>query len=113
MAEIMARENMEQWGHSSIVEQETVRTIIKGFAEGRIKLPSVKAVTKNGGGALRVAPHFAVASGVQPNSARAELGYTAGTLGEFLGWKPTSATAPPIGAQPLPHGGWGQAPCLR
>src|SRR5215475_1914233 len=37
MAQIMAHENMEEWGHSSAVEQETVRAIIEGYAEGRIK----------------------------------------------------------------------------
>ena len=41
MAKIMAHENMEEWGHTTLIEQETIRAIVQGFADGRIKLPSV------------------------------------------------------------------------
>src|SRR5262245_25152839 len=55
MAKIMSHENMEEWGHSSTIEQETVRAIIEGYAEGRLHLPPVDGT---GRGGLRVAPSF-------------------------------------------------------
>jgi hypothetical protein len=81
MAQIMAHENMEEWGASADVELETVRAIVKGYADGRIKLPKP---TDTHGGPLRYAPHF-VTSGF-PTSGNHHL-YTAKTLGKFLGWK--------------------------
>jgi hypothetical protein len=41
MAKIMAHENMDEWAHNALIEQETLRSIVMGYAEGRIKLPSV------------------------------------------------------------------------
>jgi len=55
MAQIMAHENMEEWGSSATVEQETVRAIVKGYADGKIELPKPTGITK---GSLRFAPRF-------------------------------------------------------
>lgn len=86
MARIMAHENMEEWGHSTTIEQETVRSIIAAYAEGRIKLPAVKR-NAGSGVALRIAPSFRATG--RPISAQEEMAnaYTADTLAEFLGWK--------------------------
>ena len=82
MAKIMANENMEEWGSSALIEQETIRAIVEGFAEGRIELPKVTASAK---GPFRHAPSF-VPDGGRIESQRGESIYTAGTLHKFLGW---------------------------
>jgi ParB/Sulfiredoxin domain len=74
MMQIMANENMEEWDHSAINEQETVRAVIMGYGEGRIKLP------KPTGSSLRFAPSYLPGkSGDYP--------YSIDTLTAFLGWK--------------------------
>jgi ParB-like chromosome segregation protein Spo0J len=40
IAKIMSHENLEEWGHSSSIEQETARSIVEAFGEGKITLPS-------------------------------------------------------------------------
>jgi hypothetical protein len=83
MARIMAHENMEEWGSSAPVEQETVRSIIEGFAEGKVQLPAIKG---RHDGALRHAPSFLPVGKSATDSARAESVYTADSLAQFLGW---------------------------
>jgi hypothetical protein len=72
---------LEEWGHSSSIEQETVRSIVEAYGEGKITLPAPQGRNDQ----MRYAPHF---------SAKADLGscscsspYTLATLAEFLGWK--------------------------
>src|SRR5271170_117785 len=73
---------MEEWGHKSEIEQETIRSIIEGFAAGKIELPLLQR--KDGrGGDLRFAPTFS--PGREGEKTKA---YTADTLKQFLGWKP-------------------------
>jgi len=81
MARIMAHENMEEWGSSAVVEQETIRAVVEGYAAGKVELPKAA-----GGPRARYAPSFI--SGRRDNSipAKAELAYTADTLANFLGW---------------------------
>jgi len=81
MAKIMASENMEEWGSDADVEQETVRAIIKGYAEGRIDLGSLPAKTPKN--AIRYAPSFSVGD---VREAPAEHPYTTEMLVKFLGW---------------------------
>ena len=85
MAKIMAHENMEEWGHSAIIEQETVRAIVEGYAEGKIQLPMTKHKDGRGSITLRYAPFFAPPRG----EAKTDKPYTAATLAEFLGWNHT------------------------
>lgn len=78
MAQIMALENQEEWGTNALIEQETVRAIVEGFAEGRIVLPKVK-----GQGQVRHAPSF-IAPGPKTNSpASGGISYTAESLAKF------------------------------
>lgn len=88
MLQIMARENMEEWGTSAAVEHETVRAVIEAYGEGRIDLPSPGA--KASKHQIRYAPSF-VPGDVSP--ARATHPYTARTLGKFLGWLQPSGDA--------------------
>ena len=81
MLQIMARENMEEWGTSASVEHETIRAVVEAYAEGRIALepPDYKTPTRS----IRDAPSFA--AGDVP-LARAEHPYTAERIASFLGW---------------------------
>lgn len=81
MAKIMANENMDEWGSQADVEQETIRAIIEGFAEGLIDLPGI-AKTRNQT-ELRYAPHFRL--GPTKGADRSHP-YTTAMLCEFLGW---------------------------
>jgi ParB-like chromosome segregation protein Spo0J len=81
MLQMMARENMEQWATSAVVEQETIRATIEAYAEGRVKLPEISKDTKKA--VIRCAPSF-----VQGDDSGdgAKNRYTAVTVAEFLGW---------------------------
>jgi hypothetical protein len=84
MARIMSHENLEEWGHSSSIEQETVRAIVEAYAEGRIEFPPLKRSSGDGdGGSVRFAPAFKVGSPPQGG----EHPYSIATLATFLGWK--------------------------
>ena len=41
MIKIMARENAQEWNTNPLVTMETIRTIVFGFAEGKIRLNPV------------------------------------------------------------------------
>ncbi len=81
MLQMMAHENMEEWGTSFPVVLDTIRVAVEAFAEGKVEFDEVpgKTPTKH----VRNAPSFLTGrcSGGPPQHA-----YTASTLGEFLGW---------------------------
>jgi hypothetical protein len=81
MARIMANENMEEWSHSSKIEQETIRTVVEGFAAGKLHLPSP---TRRDGKQIRLAPSFTICN--DKDSSRSSCGYNLDTLREYLGW---------------------------
>lgn len=81
MLQIMARENMEEWGTSAWVEQETVRAVVEAYAEGKIALPLPDPKTDKRW--LRYAPSFLL--GDAPD-ARREHPYTVESIAAFLGW---------------------------
>jgi len=83
MVKIMAHENQVEWGSSSLIEQETIRTIVKALGEGKIELP--KAVKGTSRGTVRRAPSFLVHADGDEDSERSESSYTAGTISKFLG----------------------------
>jgi len=58
MLKVMAHENMEEWGASALIEQETVRAVVGAFAEGKIELGSVSQSKKQGHLQVRKAPGF-------------------------------------------------------
>lgn len=86
MIQIMARENMEEWGSSAVVEQETIRAVIEAFANRLITLSRVPKMA----GRIRYAPSFAIAEGRITES---DLAYTSQTVAEFLGWVHPDGTA--------------------
>ncbi len=60
MLQMMARENMEEWGASFPVVLDTIRMAVKAFAEGKIKFAPVPEKTRIG--FIRNAPSFLPAS---------------------------------------------------
>jgi len=46
MLQMMARENMEEWGASFPVVLDTIRVAVKAFAEGRVEFDPVPEKTK-------------------------------------------------------------------
>ena len=80
MLKIMAAENMEQWGTSSTIEQETIRSVVMALAAGKIELPGVPVKVQKSN--IRYAPGFIKGccsdAGQHP--------YTEQTVAEFLGW---------------------------
>jgi hypothetical protein len=79
MLKIMARENMEEWGTSAAIEQETVRAVVEAYAEGRIHLQNITSKTTMG---MRSAPSFLVSG----PGAHQDHPNTAQTIADFLGW---------------------------
>lgn len=83
MLQIMARENMEEWGTNASVEHETVRAVVEAYAEGKIELPKISLEAKKEH--IRYAPSFTPGKlddfFVQKNRT-----YNGQTIAEFLGW---------------------------
>lgn len=83
MLQIMARENMEEWGTSAVVEQETVRALVEAFAAEQVKLPPMTRKETD----VRYAPSFSHDKGSA--FARTHFPYTNKQIAEFLGWNAT------------------------
>jgi hypothetical protein len=88
MLKIMAHENLDEWGHDSAIERETIRAVVEAYGRGQISLgkPS-KSTNQN---ALRYAPSFCmekhgVATRSLSLSERRANPYTADTINAFLG----------------------------
>jgi len=86
MLKIMAHENLDEWGHDASIERETIRAVVKAFADDRIELakPPALAASK-----MRYAPSFCfgnqgVSRGTAGSAERAHP-YTADTINGFLG----------------------------
>jgi len=79
MLQMMARENMEEWGTTAMVEHETVRAVVEAYAEGKISLAGPTS-----GGTVRYAPSFVIGEKV-PGAAEPRP-YTVQAIGQFLGW---------------------------
>lgn len=86
MLQIMARENMEEWGTSASIEQETVRAVVEAYAEDQIALP-VPTATK---AQTRYAPSFIAGD---PGRAGDSHPYTVQSIADFLGWVEPSGKA--------------------
>lgn len=39
MLKIMAHENLDEWGHDSAIERETIRAVVEAYGRGQIALP--------------------------------------------------------------------------
>ena len=80
MLQMMARENLEEWGSSPAILQETVKSVVQAYADGEIELgPLSKDAPKS---QLRFAPRFAMGDVRAPVRERP---YTAGQVAKFAG----------------------------
>jgi len=79
MLQIMARENMQEWGTSATIEIETVRAVVSAYAEGKISLPAPETSNTS---AVRHAPSFQLGNGETSPG----YPYTASTIAPFIGW---------------------------
>lgn len=82
MCKIMAHENMEEWGSDAFVEQETIRAIVQGYADGRVELGDIAPTTHKT--KTRYAPSFTQGG---ESSVSDDYPYTTTQLVDFLGWK--------------------------
>jgi hypothetical protein len=73
MIQLMARENLEEWGTNAYIEAQTVESTIRAFAAGEIELPEVDLKTNT-----QHVRHARLGS--------AEHAYTVASVAEFLGW---------------------------
>ena len=73
MVQMMARENLEEWGTSAYIEAQTVESTIRAYGNGEIELPEPERMDKN----VRFSP---------PDSG--DYPYTMASVAEFLGWQP-------------------------
>jgi hypothetical protein len=83
---------LEEWGHSSSIEQETVRSIVEAYGEGRITFSPNGAKARSD--ELRYAPNFQPGDHDVPSSGKGHP-YTIATLASFLGWKEYKVAAAP------------------
>lgn len=82
MLRVMADENAEEFKFDAAVEMETIRAVVEAWAKGEIQLPKVKPRTPPE--KIRYAPSFVRGLTSVTNT---EVGYTADSIAEFLGWK--------------------------
>jgi hypothetical protein len=84
MLQVMANENMQEFGTSATVEIESVRAVVLAYAEGKIELEKPKNLGGKGGRAdgMRYAPSFKPGFITDSN----KLPYTVDTVANFLGW---------------------------
>lgn len=88
MLKIMAHENLDEWGHDSAIERETIRAVVEAYGRGQISLGKPPKSTNQN--ALRYAPRFCmekhgVATRSLSLSERRVNPYTADTINAFLG----------------------------
>lgn len=87
MLKIMVRENDEDYGSAAAITTESVRAIVRAYADDKIRLGEI---TTTGRGAtptdsLRYAPHFVMGDESPTARGRAHP-YTAEQVAQFAGW---------------------------
>jgi len=80
MIQIMAHENLDEWGHDSAIERETIRAVVSAFADGKIAMKRPKGRDDK----LRYAPGFCLGRSSRGDT-NLNLAYTAETVAAFLG----------------------------
>lgn len=88
MLKIMAHENLDEWGHDSAIERETIRAVVEAYGRGQIALP--KPAKSANSSNLRYAPSFcfekqAVKRAPATMGSARSLPYNADTINNFLG----------------------------
>lgn len=73
MIQLMARENLEEWGTNAYIEAQTVESTIRAYGAGEIKLPEVADKARK-----ETIRYVDQRSGLHP--------YTEKAVAQFLGW---------------------------
>lgn len=74
MIQLMARENLEEWGTNAYIEAQTVESTIRAYGAGEIRLPEIGSKTRKE--AVRYV-----------NKSICSHPYTVASLAKFLGWQ--------------------------
>lgn len=77
MVQMMARENLEEWGTSAYIEAQTVESTIRAYGNGEIELPRKLSKDTNKGAVRDAGIHA---------SPRTQRLYTKEAVASFLGW---------------------------
>jgi hypothetical protein len=83
----------------ALVEHETIRSIIEGFVQGRIRLPKVETTGRD---SARIAPSFMTKGKTGEVNPDVKI-YSAHTLHKFLGWSESKIEAVPSGSFSANH----------
>lgn len=85
MMKIMAQENMEEWGATAEIEEETIRSAVLAFGAGEINIPVPVDLNKRPDTKFRIAPKFTV---IATKSGHPDLvhAYDAASLSDYLGF---------------------------
>jgi hypothetical protein len=81
MIQLMARENLEEWGTNAYIEAQTVESTIRAYGAGEIQLPEVDEKTNE--------KHLRYA-----DKSICQHPYTEATLAKFLGWQTVDKAHP-------------------
>ena len=93
---MMANENMQEWGTSAEVEQETIRAVVQAYADGKIELEKPKTGFGSSGG-LRNAPNFCkIDRKVFKDVKNLAYPYNAESIAWFLGWMSGDQVSPRV-----------------
>jgi hypothetical protein len=83
MLHMMVDENLSEWQSDAVVTLETVASVVRAYADGKIKLVKVSAAPER----CRYAPHFHLGKPESVTAVERLRKYTAETIQKFLGWK--------------------------
>ena len=95
MLRMMADENMTEWATNSAVEQETIRSVVLAYSDGKIELerPADKVPLSS----IRNAPEFStVKKDVFKNLKDIPKPYNAESIARFLGWMSGEQVSPRV-----------------
>lgn len=82
MIQLMARENLEEWGTNAYIEAQTVESTIRAYGAGEIELPEVSKDTRKD--AIRYVRPTSGARDDYPLTG--DKHYTVESVAQFLGW---------------------------
>lgn len=82
MIQLMARENLEEWGTNAYIEAQTVESTIRAYGAGEIELPKVSKDTRKD--AIRYVRPTSGARDDYPLTG--DKHYTVESIAQFLGW---------------------------
>jgi len=97
MIKAMADENMQEFGTSATVEQETVRAVVEAYAGGKIVLKRPEELPVHSVKGWRLAPHFREVKVKDFDFKDVKIKiYNAESIARFLGWMSGDQVSPRV-----------------